>query len=87
MGGYVIPLDYIIVQLILLLLWIYVACDVDDTESYLKSYWRLIPFIVGSRVIMRAMEVDYMLNNFRLLHELKLLGFLYFLGYCFQSYL
>ena len=87
-GGNFIPLDYFIVQLILLLLWHYVAFDVGDTEnSLLKSGWLFIPYVVGSRVILRAMEVDYILNNFRLLSELKLLGFLYFLGYCIQSYL
>jgi len=89
-GRNVIPLDcimdYFIVQVILLLLWHYNVRDSTE-ESFLKSYWQLIPYIVGSRVMLRAMEVDYALNDFRLLRELKMLGFLYFLGYCFQSYL
>lgn len=81
-------LDDYIVFLVLSLIVQYVKDYVrDPDDGVLKTVWLSIPYAVAVHVMLRAVEVDYMLNNFRLLHELKLLGFLYILGYCFQSYL
>ena len=53
----------------------------------LKKVWLMIPYIIGMLVVERAMQADCLFNNFKLLHNLKFLGFLYLLGYVFQSYL
>ena len=59
----------------------------DPEDEVLKTIWLCIPYVVAISVTMRAIEADYIRRDFRLLYELILLGFLYFLGYCFQSYL
>ena len=83
-SGGTISLDDLIMELILLLWLLYVG---DSEKCFLKSLWQFIPYIVATRVMFRAIEVDYIMRDFRLLRELKWLGFLYLLGYCFQSYL
>ena len=59
----------------------------DPEDGVLKTIWLCIPYVVAISVTMRTIEADYIRRDFRILYELILLGFLYFLGYCFQSYL
>ena len=81
-------LDDYIVLFALSLIGQYVKDYVRDPEDgVLKTLWLSIPYVVAVYVIVMAIEADYVGEEFKLLRVLKFLGFLYILGYCFQSYL
>ena len=58
----------------------------DPEDGVLKTLWLCIPYVGAIPVTVRAIKAD-LRRDFRFLYKLILLGFLYFLGYCFQSYL
>ena len=81
-------LDSLIKQYSIYLVLLYVKYYVCDGDTgVFRVLWQMIPYIVGLLVMERAIDAEYIYNDFELLRSLKILGFLYLLGYFFQSYL
>ena len=79
-------LDFIIKYFLIYLVGQYVHNVCDAETGTLKRIWLIIPYIVGFLVTKRAIEAEYRFG-FELHPYLIILGFLYLLGYCFQSFL
>ena len=75
-------LDANLFVLIIILLVQYVKYyKLDENTGFFRSFLEVIPYVVGARVALRALEADYGAFEFRLLWLLKLYGFLYLLAY------
>ena len=53
----------------------------DENARFCKELLESIPYLVGYSVVSRALELDLLFHNFKLLHEIKFWGFLYLLVY------
>ena len=88
-GGHDSVLDFIIKNVVLGLMVLYVQFyEGDPDKGLFKVLWHLIPYYIGYVLQFMIIEgkMRYILYDDRLHRALIFLAFLYFWGYCFQSY-